>query len=33
MVYKEKLFFLKSMDYVENYFKKKNYNINIFYLK
>ena len=26
-------FFLKSMDYVENYFKKKNYNINILYLK
>ena len=29
-----KNYFLKTMDYVETYFKKKNYNINVaFYLK
>ena len=29
-----KNYFLKTMDYVEKYFKKKNYNINVvFYLK
>ena len=30
----QKNYFLKTMDYVKNYLKKKNYNINVkFYLK